>query len=219
MSGGASGAGRSEPNPDAESPGGPVEVRGVTHAWVDPWAVVEDAACVGEGLEAPPAVVLARPGVADAPERELGNQRVNRAVVDDGIGGLGRAEDLLSDVVVLGEDVETEGVRVGLDPLDDRLHRIDLEDGQDRSEHLIAHDGRVPRDIDQHGRSDVQVIEVIRATHDRCSAAEESSESLSTFRWMMRALAPQLEDRRCEVLRRGSMDPLPSRRHRPAGMR
>src|SRR5215469_4116066 len=44
---------------------GVLGVRRVLDAWVDPRAVIEHAARVGEGLEPPLAVVLAHPGVAD----------------------------------------------------------------------------------------------------------------------------------------------------------
>jgi hypothetical protein len=61
---------------------------------VEPWAVVEDAAGVGEGLEAPVPVIFAHPGVADSAEWQFRYQRVQGAVVDDRVAGFGHAEDL-----------------------------------------------------------------------------------------------------------------------------
>src|SRR3954453_3634849 len=85
-----------------------IAVRGVAEVGVDPRAVVQDAAGVRVGAEAPLAVVLAHPGVADAAEGQVGNERLDRAVVDGRVPGGGRAQDLLRHVLVFSEDVEAE---------------------------------------------------------------------------------------------------------------
>src|SRR6185437_602318 len=71
--------------------------RWVLDARIDPRAVVEDAPGVREDLEAPAAVVLAHPAVADAAEPELGDQRLDQAVVHARSARVGRLEDLLRD--------------------------------------------------------------------------------------------------------------------------
>src|SRR5215468_10027831 len=133
-------------------------IRGIADAGVDPRAVVEDAAGVGEGLEAPAPVILPHPGVADPAEWQFRYQRVQGAVVDDRIAGFGHAQDLVGDVVVFGEDIQAERVRVAVHPVDYALHGADFEDGQDGAEHLFLHDRRVPGNVDQHRRGDVEVI-------------------------------------------------------------
>jgi hypothetical protein len=79
--------------------------------------VVEDAAGVGERFEAPSSVVLAHAGVADAAEGQLGDERVEGAVFDDGVARFGAVEDLVDHIIVLGEDVETERVGVAMKEL------------------------------------------------------------------------------------------------------
>src|SRR5207248_11643529 len=58
-------------------------VRRVAKIGVDPRAVVQHAAGVRVSAEAPLAVVLAHPGVADAAEGQGGDKRLKRA----GVGG------------------------------------------------------------------------------------------------------------------------------------
>src|SRR5215469_9350420 len=106
----------------------------VADARVDSRAVVQHAAGVGEGLEAPVPVILAHPGVADSAEWQFRYQRVHGAVVDDRIAGFGHAQDLVGDGFVFGEDIQAKRVRVGVHPVDDIRHGVDLQDGQDGAE-------------------------------------------------------------------------------------
>src|SRR5882672_10496185 len=57
-------------------------VRRIADLEVHLGAVIEDAAGVRVGAKSPLAVVLAHPGVADTPERKVGNQWMDGAVVD-----------------------------------------------------------------------------------------------------------------------------------------
>src|SRR5580704_4166390 len=57
-------------------------VRRVAQIGVDRRIVVHDATGVCVGAEAPLAVVLAYPGIADAAKRQVRNQRLDRALVE-----------------------------------------------------------------------------------------------------------------------------------------
>ena len=55
----------------------------------------------------------------------------------------GDVEDPVGDVRVLGEHVEAERARPGIDEVDHLLDAVDFQHRQDRSENLLLHDGRV----------------------------------------------------------------------------
>src|SRR6266852_7687824 len=97
-------------------------------------AVVEDAAGVRVGAESPLAVVLAHPGVANTPERKVGNQWMDCAVVDYCIPRCRFVQDVLRHALLLGEHVQTQWARPGIDEVDDLLDAIDLQDRKNRSE-------------------------------------------------------------------------------------
>ena len=97
-------------------------VRRVAHAGVELGTVVQHAAGVGESFEAEPAVILAHAGIADTTERQFRNERMDGAVVDDGVAGFCSVEDLFDDVVVLGEDVQAERCGVTVHPVDHGRH-------------------------------------------------------------------------------------------------
>src|SRR5205809_6164995 len=96
-------------------------VRRVAKVGVDPRAVVEDAAGVRVGAESPLAVVLAHPGVADTPERKVGNQWMDGAIVDHRIPRRRCIEDSLRHALILGEHVQTQWARPGVDEVDGML--------------------------------------------------------------------------------------------------
>src|SRR5262249_58563453 len=80
----------------------------IAQGGVDPGAVIHDAACVGERLEARPASVPAHPRVADAPEWQIRNKRLDRAFVDASGARHRRVEDALDYARVLGEHIDSK---------------------------------------------------------------------------------------------------------------
>jgi hypothetical protein len=117
--------------------------------------MIHYAAGVGERLKAPSAVVLAHARIADAAERELRDHRMDRAIVDRRIARFRAVENALCDADVLSEDVEAERAGPAVDPLNHGLHRINLQDRQDRAEDLVLHYRRVQRHVDEHCRRNV----------------------------------------------------------------
>src|SRR5215472_1698177 len=101
-------------------------IGGITHAEVDPGAVIQDAARVGERLEARPASVLAHPRVADAPEWQTGSKRLDRAFVDACGARHRRVEDARGYARVLGEHIDSKSRGPAIHRLDDRLNRGDF---------------------------------------------------------------------------------------------
>src|SRR4029079_2123402 len=70
--------------------------------------LLEDAAGVGEGLEAEAAVAFADAAVADAAERQGEVVEVRQRVVDGGAAGAGAAEDVALHAAVVAEEVERQ---------------------------------------------------------------------------------------------------------------
>ena len=71
-------------------------------------------------------------------ERELGNQRLDGAVVDARVTGIGGLEDPVGDVVVIGEHVQAERSRALVDPVEHGPDRVNCEHPQDRVESPLA---------------------------------------------------------------------------------
>src|SRR5262249_3736615 len=75
-------------------------VRRISEPGVEPRAVIQNAAGVRVGAEAPLAVVLAHSRVADAAEGQVVNDRLDGALVDSRISRCRRVQDLLYDVFI-----------------------------------------------------------------------------------------------------------------------
>src|SRR5262245_63385776 len=82
-----------------------LRVRRVPHTRVDPGAVVQDAASVGERLETKLTLVLAHPRVAHSSEGKLGEKWLDRAFVNARATRFGRVQDALGHAEVFSEHV------------------------------------------------------------------------------------------------------------------
>src|SRR5262249_27318085 len=100
--------------------------RRVAEVGVDPRALVQHAAGVRVGAEAPLAVVLAHPGIANAAEGQVGDERLDRAVVDRRVSGGGRVQDLLRHMLAFREVIEAERAWPRIDEVDHLLDVVHL---------------------------------------------------------------------------------------------
>ena len=112
----------------------------VAEVGVDSRAAVMDAAGVRVCAEAPLAVLLAHTGVADDAERQVGDERLNRAVVDRRVPRGGRLQDPLRHLLVFRKDIEPQRAWPRVDEVDHLLDVIHLQHRQNVYSWLTAHD-------------------------------------------------------------------------------
>ena len=159
-----------------------LRVGGVAHARVDAGAMIEDAARVGERLEAPPAVIFAHARIPGPAERKFRDHGMDRAIVDGRVARPGGVQNAFGDAGVFGEHIQSKRRGPAVDPLDDRVDGGNLEHRQDWAEHLLFHDRRILGDVHEHGRRDITLGGVALAADDHFSAFHQPNKAIEVPR-------------------------------------
>src|SRR5216683_4891171 len=130
-------------------------VRRVAQIEIENSAVIQNAARIGVGAEAPLPVIFPHPGTSNAAEWQVVDQRLDRAIVHAGIARDRQVEDLLGHAMVRRKYVESEGTWPRVNEVNDLRNTADLHDREDWAEDFFLHCRGVERHIHEDRGSDV----------------------------------------------------------------
>src|SRR5467141_2148836 len=156
-------------------------IRWVAQVEIENGAVIEDAARIRVCAESPLPVIFPHPGISNAAEWQLMNQRLDRAIVHARIARGCRVEDLLSHAMVRRKYVKSERTWPRADELNDLLNSADLQDRKNRPKDFFLHRRGVEWHIYENRGSDVPFGRVaLTAMADR-PALEQAPQSLEVM--------------------------------------
>lgn len=138
------------------------------HHHLDDRRRVDARALVREGVESELAGDTSNPACACAAVGQARDAAVQERLIRDGRAGLRAAEEGLFGGRVLGEDIRHERVVFGVDDRDRLVQPGDGNDGEQRAEDLVGHEGVVELDVLHDRRRDEPVCLVRLPTeHNR----------------------------------------------------
>src|SRR5215203_5283045 len=138
----------------------------------------EHALPMTEDVEARLAVIGAHAAGADTAERQVGDGDVHHRGVHADTSRARLVENALLRGLRLGEDVQRERPIPFVHEPDRLVDVGNRQDGEDRPEDLLRHDGGAGRDVAQDCRRDVAPFGAGLATDGRCAAGEQLLEAL-----------------------------------------
>src|SRR6266699_6286308 len=127
-------------------------------------------------------MIFAHSGIADAPEWQVVNHRLEGAVVDHSIPRGRRVQDLFSYRLIFGEQIQTERAWPSVDEVDDFLNAAHFQDRQDRAKDLFLHRGRVRRHVHQHRWLDKTITSIMLAAVEDRSTFEKPHQPIKMMR-------------------------------------
>lgn len=143
-----------------------------------PVTLHQHALLVGERVETGLPVVLPHPARPHAPEGQPLRHNLRDDLIHSHAPRRRALQDQLPVLAVLREDVQRQRLLPGVDEVDGLLDALHGDDGEDRAEDLLLHDGAVGVDVGEDGGGDEAVLGVGLAADGDLVALEEVLEAL-----------------------------------------